>query len=978
MSKGKIRELKDGEKDKFAAMEEEIIALWDEIDAFKRSVEERPEDKQYVFYDGPPFATGLPHYGHMLGSIAKDVVPRFWTMRGYRVERRWGWDCHGLPIENIIEKDFGLNSRRDIEEYGIDKFNEACRSRILEYDADWKQFIQRIGRWVDMDDKYMTMDNSYMESVWWAFKELYEKELVYEGRRVSLYCPRCATPLSNFEIAMDNSYKDVEDPSVTWKFPLKEDTSVSLLAWTTTPWSTPGTVGLSVGPDFDYVKVRVSPGVEHVDAGGADDEFLIFVKERMDFVLGGLEEGSWEVVDQMKGSELVGLEYEPIMASYRDLPEVQEAADTVYRVYAADYVEIEEGTGIVTINGSYGEIDMEAAKANGLPMVFDVATTGAYNSMAGPYEGMNIKEAEVKLIEDMQAAGRVWKTEAYSHSYPHCYRCETPLYYFAGPSWAIAVSKVKEQMLAENEKINWTPEHLKKGRFAIGIENAPDWNISRSRFWGTAMPIWKCTDEECGNIDVVGSVAELSEKAGKDCSDLDLHRPYIDEISWNCTCGKEMKRIPEVFDCWVESGSMPYASQHYPFENKEKFEAFYPADFISEYINQTRGWFYTLHVLSTALFGEPSFRNVVTSGVVLAEDGNKMSKSKKNFPDPALMFEKYGVDPVRFYLMSTPVMEGANLRFAESEVYEIYRKYLNTFWNVFTFYKMFADDVSEVTEVSTNEVTHVMDKWVLSRVYQYVQQITDAYESYDIRGAATPLQDVVQEVSTWYLRRCRDRFKGDDEADKLMALRTLYTVLKLIIKIAAPVTPFITETIYQELRSEDEPDSVHLCMWPEVPADGVDEAVLTDMTRAREAIEKVLALRAEAKMKVRQPLAAATVEGSQLSEDLVEVMKDELNVKAVEFGDAYGLDTELTEELRMEGALREMVRQTNAARKKARLSIGDMVDMKVHTQSEFLLGVLEAHGEEYKGSVLASSLEMASEAQDVEMDIDGEVMTLSL
>lgn len=962
------------EKSRFAEMEEEIISLWEETDAFQKSVDMRPEDKQYVFYDGPPFATGLPHYGHMLASTVKDSVPRFWTMRGYRVERRWGWDCHGLPIENLIEKAFDLNSRADIEEYGIDKFNAACKNAIFKYDEEWGKFVKRIGRWVDFENSYKTMDNSYMESVWWAFEQLWEKDLVYKGRRVSLYCPRCETPLSNFEIAMDNSYADVDDRAVIWKFPLKEDTTTSLVAWTTTPWTTPSTVGIAVGPEYTYVKVKVG------------EENLICVKERLEYVVNHLDEGDWEVVEEIKGADLVGKEYEPILSSYLDLPEAKEHADKVYRVYGEDYVEVTEGTGLVTINGSYGEIDKEAADRNGLPLIIDVDTTGSFNSMGGKYAGKNAREVQEEMIDDVKADGRVWRKEMYRHSYPHCWRCETPLFYYATPAWYVNVQKIKPQMLEANQEIEWTPNHLKDGRFGQGLENAPDWNISRSRFWGTAIPVWECTDKSCDHREVVGSVAQLSEKSGEDKSEMDLHRPYVDEVTWACgqgDCGGTMQRIPEVFDCWVESGSMPFAEKHYPFNNQDAFEQFYPADFISEYINQTRGWFYTLHVLSTALFGKPAFRNAVTSGMIVAEDGAKMSKSKKNYPDPALMFNKYSVDAVRFYLLSSVVMDAGRLRFSEREVDEIQRKYINTVWNVFTFYKMFADKEgygadnapAELTDAS--ELTNVLDKWVLSRMEYYTKLITDSYEGYDIRKTAAPLQDMVQEVSTWYLRRSRERFKGEDAADREMAIRVLYTVLMRMAKLGAPVTPFITEKIFQELRTDADQVSVHHCDWPEVNEALVDTDTEEAMEATRKHIEAVLALRQEAKLKVRQPLASATIAGwstdSNDAEQYGDILMDELNVKAVLTGDNYGIDTELTEELRVEGVLREMVRQTNSFRKKARLSITDTIALKVQTTNEDVKKMLEAHGDEYQRSVLADSVELVEEAQEKKIKLpDGE------
>lgn len=944
-------------KNQFAQFEEEMLDFWDAEKAFETSVSMRPEDKQYVFYDGPPFATGLPHYGHMLGSIAKDTVPRHWTMRGFRVERRWGWDCHGLPIENIIEKDFDLNSRKDIEEYGIDKFNDACRTRIGEYDAEWQKFVRRIGRWVDMENSYKTMDNEYMESVWWGFSEMAKKDLVYEGRRVSLYCPRCSTPLSNFEIAMDNSYKDVEDNSITVKFPVKGQENTFFLAWTTTPWTLIGNVALVVDPEAEYVLVE-SDGASYYCA-----------KESLERVFDGREQA---IKSTSKGADLVGLEYEPL---YTYMPTEGKKA---YYVIAGDFVELDEGTGIVHTAAIYGEDDFRVAKEKDLPLVPTLDEAGHFFDFVEPFAGKFFKGAEKDIIADLESRGLMFEAKKYTHSYPMCWRCETPLYYYAGPAWYVNVQKIKSNMLELNQEINWHPEHLKEGRFGKGLETAPDWNVSRSRFWGTAMPVWNCSSEDCTKQTIIGSVAELSALSGRDLSELDLHRPYIDEVTWECDCGGTMTRIPDVFDCWVESGSMPFAEKHYPFENKEKFEQFYPADYISEYVNQTRGWFYTLHVLSTALFEKPSFRNVVTSGVVLAEDGEKMSKSKKNFPDPTELFDKYGVDAIRFYLMSTPVMEAGNLNFSEKDVSEIYKKYINTLWNVFTFYQMFAEnEPGELEPLKAGEAEHALDKWVLSKLHETVATVTTAYDNYDIRRTALPLQELVQEVSTWYLRRSRDRMKGDDAADAKMALRTLHTVLTTLVKLGAPLTPFITEKIYQSLKGETDPVSVHHCDWPTFDEAFVDGAVTTTMATVREMIEKALALRADAGIKIRQPLASVTVVCDEFDEEYQSLVRDELNVKAVQFGSEFMLDTELTPELKQEGLLRELVRKTNAERKKSGLTINDAVTLTVHTEDAALQEMLAVHGEEYQSSVLGTSLVVATEPQEHQMKVEGQIVTIT-
>ncbi|PIW37212.1 MAG: isoleucine--tRNA ligase [Candidatus Kerfeldbacteria bacterium CG15_BIG_FIL_POST_REV_8_21_14_020_45_12] len=955
-------------KGKFAGLEEEIVAFWEENKAFETSVTMRPADKTYTFYDGPPFATGLPHYGHIIGSLMKDMVPRFWTMQGYRVDRRWGWDCHGLPIENIIEKALDLPSRSDIEEYGVEKFNEACRNTVLTYANEWHGVIRRLGRWVDMDNDYKTMDIEYMESVWWVFKQLWDRDKIYEGKKSMHVCPRCSTPLSNFEVTL--GYQDVEDNSVIWKFPIAGEDKTFLLAWTTTPWSTPGTMGLSIGQDFTYLKVLVA------------GEVVIFAKDRLEFVMGDVKE--YEILEELKGADLVGLQYEPILDFYKQLPEVQEKSDNVYRVYAADYVEVTEGTGIVTVNGAYGEIDMEATKQNDLPLVLDVGMDGAYTAVAGPYAGVYVKDAEKTLLSDMQAAGRVWRTELYRHSYPHCWRCDTPLLNYATTSWFVKVEEMKEDLLKNNQKINWVPSNVKDGRFGIWLENARDWAISRSRFWGTPLPIWQSED---GDILCVGSRAELEELSGKAVTDL--HKHIVDTIEIQKD-GKTYRRIPDVLDCWFESGSMPYAQKHYPFENADNFTQGFPANYIAEGQDQTRGWFYTLHVLATALTtGDnpaialpdgttPAFQNCIVNGTVLAEDGKKMSKRLKNYPDPMTVIDKYGADALRYYLAISPAMESNNLNFTEQDVDEVQRKYINTFWNVFTFYQMFAE--KETTEIlpitDSGEVVHVLDQWILDRLGETANEVTEGYNKYLLRQASIPLQDFVQELSTWYVRRCRDRFKGEDAADRLMALRTLKTVLLTFVKLAAPVTPFITEKVFQELKLDSDPVSVHHCDWPTGAESFKNSEVAETMQSVRTIIEQALALRAEAGIKVRQPLQSVSIT-SELTDPFQQIIKEELNVRQVLSAEVVAIDTEISEELKLEGVLRELVRNTNMLRKKAGLTINDLISIKLQTSSELVAQALSVHGEEYQRSVLAESMAVVDDEQERSFKVEGQKVTLS-
>lgn len=961
-----VKQPQQQRKNMFADMEAEVLDFWNTHNSFQKSIDMRPKGKQYTFYDGPPFATGLPHYGHISVGVIKDVVGRFWTMKGYRVERVWGWDCHGLPMENIIEKQLGLNGRKDIEEYGVAKFNEACRSAVLQYESEWKKIMPRLGRWINMEHAYKTMDMSYTESVWWVFSQLWKKGLIYEGKKAMHVCPRCVTALSNFEVTL--GYKDVKDLAVTWKFPIVGQHNTSLLAWTTTPWSTPGTMGLSVGPDFTYVKAQVG------------DEYVYVVTERVEAVLGGME---YSVVEEVKGTALVGLEYVPLVDWYRTLPEVSENAHA-YHVFPADYVETTEGTGIVTINGAYGEIDMEATKKNGLPLVLDVNMDGLFNEKAPALKGMFVKKAQLKLLEDMQGVGRIFKQEEYTHSYPHCWRCDTPLLNYATSSWFVKVTEIKDQLLKNNQKIHWVPEHIKEGRFGTWLENARDWAISRSRFWGAPLPVWRSED---GDVLCVSSVAELEQLSGAQVTDL--HKHVIDPIVITKD-GKEYRRIPEVLDCWFESGSMPYGQLHYPFEHAEEFIQRFPAQFIGEAQDQTRGWFYTLHVLATALTSgdnpsipvkesTPAFQNVIVNGIVLAEDGKKMSKKLKNYPDPMLVTEKYGADALRLYIATSPLMEGESLNFSESDVDQLQKKYINTLWNVFTFYRMFAEqEAQEMTAISDpSEVSDVLDQWILAKLHGLIAEVNTGYETYAMRGATQPLVDFVQELSTWYVRRIRSRVKGEDVADRVAALRTLYTVLKTFAPVAAPITPFITEKMYQALRTQSDPESVHHVDFPKSGEAFVNAQVLTDMQSVRESIEQALALRAEAGFKVRQPLQSVTVTGTPMSEALQAIMREELNVKVVKFGAVMSLDTHMTEELKMEGMLRELVRQTNALRKQAKLSIGDRIAITIQTGSPLVQKMLQIYQADYARSVLADRVTSVAEVQPHAVDIDGETVTLS-
>lgn len=984
--------------------EQEILKYWQDHKCFEKSVSQRPEDKPYVFYDGPPFATGLPHYGHILSSVIKDAVPRYWTMKGYRVRRRWGWDCHGLPIENIIEKELKVSGKKDIEnKLGVDKFNDACRSKVLLYTKEWKKMVDREGRWVEFDNAYKTMDPTYMESVWWALKTMWDKNLIYEGRKVLMYCPRCETPVSKAEIAMDNSYKDVTEESVTAKFKvidpkkhnLPDDTYI--LAWTTTPWTLPGNVALAVGEKIEYVLVQTTGGehnlvVDNQDHSGVQDkeEFFILAKERAD---GVMRMKDYKVVKNFNGADLVGIEYEPLFA----VAAVKNSGKKCWYVTSADFVTTDEGTGVVHTAVIYGEDDYNLGVKLDLPMVPLLDEKGVFNSDAPDLvKGVYFKEAEKNVKRDLDSRGLLFSKTQNTHSYPFCWRCDTQLFYNAISAWFINIQKIKPRLIELNEKINWFPDHLKHGRFLNILETAPDWNISRNRYWATPLPFWQCDNENCGEHICVGSVAELKEKAinfadvykTDKVAELDLHKEFADKIKLKCEkCASEMTRIPEVIDCWVESSSMPFAEFHYPFENKKVFEARFPGQYIAEYIAQTRAWFYYMHAMSVLLFDNISFENVVCTGTILNEKGEKLSKSKMNYTDPWVIIEQYGVDALRYYLLTSVVLQAENLFFNDREVRDVYNKVVNMLWNVVEFYKIYADSSipsvilsetkdplkltardSSVATLPQNDSKNVLDQWVLARLNQLVGEVTVNMDNYDTVKAGRPIKDFIDELSTWYVRRSRDRFKGDDAADKTAAVATLREVLLTLSKLMAPFTPFIAEKIYLELTGEKELESVHLAEWPKAQA--VDETVLANMSTVRKVVELGLSLRAEAGIKVRQVLGRVVLENSRLASEYLEIVKDELNVKEVlEEKDDTGkwatkdegilkvsLDLEITPELKKEGLAREIVRAINQLRKETGLTISDRVNLVYDTTDSDLAGAIDQYADAIKSSVLADSL----------------------
>ncbi|MBU0731384.1 isoleucine--tRNA ligase [Patescibacteria group bacterium] len=948
-------------KNKYVQKEEEILKFWQENKIFEKSVDKKAPNGDYVFYDGPPFATGTPHYGHIVASLMKDTVPRFWTMNGYRVERKWGWDCHGLPIENIVEQELDIHSKKDIEEkIGIDKFNQSCHSKVLMYADEWKKFIPRMGRWVDMERAYLTMEPNYMESIWWVFKQLWDKDLIYESYKSMHICPRCETTLSQSEVTQ--GYKNIKDLSVVVTLPLIDEKDTAILAWTTTPWTLPGNVALAVGDDIEYVKVKIKEYSSNKDMNGKK---LILAKSVVDKVLDGIE---YDVVEEMKGKDLVGKAYEPLF----DYFATDENKEKGWHVYAADFVDTEEGTGVVHIAPAFGTDDMNLGKENDLPWVQHVDMSGRFTEEVKDLAGRQVKpkedpqETDIEIIKLLAKSGRLFGKEKYEHSYPHCWRCDSPLLNYATSSWFVAVTKKKDEMLKLAGEINWVPEHIKEGRFGKWLEGAQDWSISRQRFWGSVLPIWKC--DECEELKVFGSREELEKASGEKVDDL--HKHIMDKIEFGCdNCKGTMKRIPDVLDCWFESGAMPYAQMHYPFENKKKFEENFPAEFIAEGVDQTRAWFYYLLVLSTGIMDSICFKNVIANGIVLAEDGQKMSKKLKNYPNPTEVIDKYGADAMRYYLLTSPVMKAETLMFSEKGVDEVFKKLIMILGNIMSFYIMFADDKIKADTKSNN----ILDKWILSKLEQLTKDVTDNMRAYDLVLAARPIIDFVDELSTWYIRRSRARFKGDDANDKKAALATLKHVLSKLALLMAPFTPFTAEENYKELGGIAE--SVHLEEWPESDEKMINPELMEKMSQIREYVEKGLALREEAGIRVRQPLAKLVIEGKELEDDLADLIKDEVNIKEVEFGKKYELDIELTEELKEEGLVREIIRGTNSLRKKKGLTIHDEVEVEYETESG-LGKVIENNKEELMKNTVSKDWK-AGVGED-EVKIDDVMLKLSL
>jgi len=929
-----------------------IINFWEKNKIFEKSVKQRPVTKQYVFYDGPPFATGTPHYGHILGLTSKDVFPRFWTMKGFRCERRWGWDCHGLPIENLAEKDLKISEKKEIEAGGVDKFNAYCRSKVLGYAEDWGKVVRRMGKWIEFDNSYKTMDKSYMETIWFIFKKLYDKKLIYEGKKILMYCPRCETPISKAEIAMDNSYKTVTEKSIIVSFKLKGEKNTFLLAWTTTPWTLIGNAALAVNSRMDYVNVKVG------------SNYFVLCKESIGMINGE----KYKIVDEFKGKELVGKGYEPLY-------ETAEGKAYVV-VNGGKSVSSEEGTGIVHL-ALYGEFDYDIIKKNKLSIVQHLDEKGRL--IKGPEEWLGewFKDLDKNIIADLDNKNLLFKKLDFSHSYPFCYRCETPLFYNAVDSWFINIEKIRDKLLKESKKINWYPAGKVEKRFEYIIKTAPDWTISRNRFWATAIPVWKCS--KCDEIRIIGSIDELRKNAvEKIPKNIDLHKDVMDNIHLKCSkCGSVMNRVPEVIDCWLESGSMPYSAKHYPFENEGWFKTNFPADFISEYIGQVRAWFYYMHVMGVLMFGKPAFKNVVVTGNILAEDGSKMSKSKKNYPDPNRIFEEYGADALRFYLMNSPLMRAQDLNFKETGLKEIYRKVIVLLSNVSNFYFLFSGNNKNFADTNSK---HVLDKWIMSCLNSFVKNVTYNFEVYDTVNVCDNILLFIDDLSTWYVRRSRDRFKDDDKD----AVRTLAYVLNVLIRVMAPITPFIAENNYQKFRNlnKDLYESVHLESWPEYETNLVNVKVEEIMKEVRSVVSKGLEQRDKAGINVRQPLEELIVKGVEFSNEYCDLIKDELNVKNVKFEDgdivSVELNTVISHELLMEGVSRELTRIINNERKKMKLTIKNRIKLYLNTEDELLRKSAEVYKKNIMNSVQADELIFGSYKNEKSVKINNKESNIAI
>lgn len=979
---------KSGTRRRALEYEKALVDYWKQNKTFEKSVNQRSVDDSYVFYDGPPFITGVPHHGTLLSSIIKDAVPRYQTMKGKRVERVWGWDSHGLPAENFVEKQLGITDRRDIgTKISLEEYIVTARNSMVANSATWENVIDRIGRWVDFGGAYKTMDKEYMESVWWAFKTLFEKGKIYEGEKVLMYDTKFATPVSKNEVTMDNdAYQTVTDPSVYVKFKLKNGST--LLAWTTTPWTLPANTALAVNPELEYVEVKVG------------NEQFILAKALIEKVLADEKHQPlvYEVIREIKGNELVGQKYEPLIPvpagmALTPVNRWQSGGGTVnisdsnYQVWAADYVTAENGTGIVHTAPSYGEDDFELAKKNNFDMFHALDDNGMYYEPLAeqlhalmPWkdasEPLEVWSSNKDLAKAFEKAGIVWKIEYIQHEYPFNPRSKQRIMFRAIPSWFYDVEGQKQEMFAQNsESITWFPEHLKHGRFEKNIEQAPDWNLSRDRFWATAMPVWEGHDTHGKKHQiVVGSYEELKELSGTELEDY--HRPWIDAVEFDKD-GIHYKRIEKVLDGWFESGSMPFAQFHYPFENKEKFEQNFPGDFISEYVAQVRAWFYYLHVVNVGLFGKAPFKNVITTGTLAGNDGRKMSKSLGNYTDPNELMDKFSADSLRFLLLSGPLLNGEDFALQDKDVGDVARK-LSMVWNMYDFFTMYAEvdgwEFDGNLKDPSDTVTNPLDQWIISRVHQLTEEVEKHMDVYDIPSALKPILPFIEDASNWYVRRSRRRFwKSEDDTDKNNAYQTLHYVLVQLSMVLAPFTPFLAEELYQKMTGGE---SVHLLDWPTVGR--INELVVKDMETVREYVNQALSIRAKERVKIRQPLASVTVPTLGEFVNFEDVLKDELNVKEVLKGNELVLDFDITPELKREGLMREVIRHIQSARKEAGLNVDDRINLHLATADPDLAQAIDEHSEAVANETLAVVVTDDTYEYDTVVKVEGVELHLSL